>query len=115
MLTQCLKHASGDMDAGMRVDIAAYLVPELEELMSTLTNFGLGMQDVHQKVIEATCQGREYSLKNMKTKNRSLKHILITKEILYMKSFDDRLGVLLSYIIQERESFVEQPAQDKVW
>ena len=71
--------------------------------MSSLTNFGLGIQDVHQKVIEATCQTREYNIKNAKNKNRTLKHILITKEILYMKGFDDRLGLILSFLIQERE------------
>ena len=98
----------------MRYDIASYLIPEIEELMSAITNFGLGIQDVHQKVIEATCQTREYNIKNAKIKNRSLKHILITKEILYMKGFDDRLGIILSFLIQEREGFVEQPAADKV-
>ena len=113
-LCKSLKYATSDMDASMRYDIASYFVPEIEELMSSITNFGLGIQDVHQKVIEATCQTREYNLKNAKTKNRTLKHILITKEILYMKSFDDRLGVILSYLIQEREGFVEQPASEKV-
>ena len=99
--------------------------------MSSLTNFGLGIQDVHQKVIEATCQTREYNIKNAKNKNRTLKHILITKEILYMKGFDDRLGLILSFLIQEREGrklsldiiekihfcfegFVEQSAADKI-
>ena len=100
--------------------------------MSSLTNFGLGIQDVHQKVIEATCQTREYNIKNAKNKNRTLKHILITKEILYMKGFDDRLDLILSFLIQEREGkifssifsikrnsfsfegFVEQPAADKI-
>ena len=100
--------------SGLRYDIASYLIPEIEELMSAITNFGLGIQDVHQKVIEATCQTREYNIKNAKIKNRSLKHILITKEILYMKGFDDRLGIILSFLIQEREGFVEQPAADKV-
>ena len=36
---------------GLRNDIAAYIIPEIEELMSSVTNFGLGIQDVHQKVI----------------------------------------------------------------
>ena len=31
-----------------------------------------------------------------------------------MKSFDDRLGVVLSYLIQEREGFVEQPAGERI-
>ena len=65
-------------------------------------------------MIEATCQTREYNIKNAKTKNRTLKHILITKEILYMKDFDDRLGIILSFLIQEREGLVEQPAADKI-
>ena len=65
-------------------------------------------------MIEATCQTREYNIKATKNKNRSLKHILITKEILYMKGFDDRLGLILSFLIQEREGFVEQPAADKI-
>ena len=113
-LYKALKSATSEMDASLRQDIASYFVPEIEELMSSFTNFGLGIQDVHQKVIESTCLTREYNIKSAKTMNRSLKHILITKEILYMKSFDDRLGVLLSYLIQEREGFVEQPAPEKV-
>ena len=113
-LYKALKCATSEMNASMRHDIASYFVPEIEELMSSITNFGLSVQDVHQKVIEATCLTREYNIKNAKTMNRSLKRILITKEILYMKSFDDRLGVLLSYLIQEREGFVEQPAAEKV-
>jgi len=115
-LCKALKAATADMDASIRYDIASYFVPEIEELMSSITNFGLGIQDAHQKVIEATCQTREYNLKSARKKeqNRSLKHILITKEILYMKTFDDRLGVILSYLIQEREGFVEQPAAEKV-
>ena len=95
---------------GLRHDIASYIIPEIEELMSSITNFGLGIQDVHQKVksslsviyplilkavglwdifsfyllnyvqvMEATCQTREYNIKATKNKNRSLKHILITK------------------------------------
>ena len=113
-LCKALRYATMDMDASMRYDIASYFVPELEELMSAVTNFGLGVQDVHQKVIEATCQTREYNLKTAKSKTRPLRHILITKEILYMKSFDDRLGVVLSYLIQEREGFVEQPAAERI-
>ena len=113
-LCKALRYATMDMDASMRYDIASYFVPELEELMSAVTNFGLGVQDVHQKVIEATCQTREYNLKTAKSKTRPLRHILITKEILYMKSFDDRLGVVLSYLIQEREGFVEQPAGERI-
>jgi len=113
-LCKALRYATVDMDASMRYDIASYFVPELEELMSAVTNFGLGVQDVHQKVIEATCQTREYNLKTAKSKTRPLRHILITKEILYMKSFDDRLGVVLSYLIQEREGFVEQPAAERI-
>ena len=113
-LCKALRYATMDMDATMRYDIASYFVPELEELMSAVTNFGLGVQDVHQKVIEATCQTREYNLKTAKSKTRPLRHILITKEILYMKSFDDRLGVVLSYLIQEREGFVEQPAGERI-
>ena len=113
-LYKALKSATSEMDASMRHDIASYFVPEIEELMSSFTNFGLGIQDVHQKVIEATCMTREYDIKNAKTMRRSLKHILITKEILYMKSFDDRLGVLLSFLIQEREGFVEQLPAEKV-
>ena len=35
---------------GLRHDIASYIIPEIEELMSSITNFGLGIQDVHQKV-----------------------------------------------------------------
>ena len=65
-------------------------------------------------MIEATCQTRDFNIKATKNKNRSLKHILITKEILYMKGFDDRLGLILSFLIQEREGFVEQPAADKI-
>jgi len=113
-LYKALKHATSELDAGLRYDIASYIIPEIEELMSSITMFGLGIQDVHQKVIEATCQTREYNIKNAKTKNRTLKHILITKEILYMKDFDDRLGIILSFLIQEREGLVEQPAADKI-
>ena len=65
-------------------------------------------------MIEATCQTRDFNIKATKNKNRSLKHILITKEILYMKGFDDRLGLILSFLIQEREGFVEQLAADKI-
>lgn len=113
-LCKSLKLATADMDAAMRYDIASYFVPELEELMSAVTNFGLAVQDVHQKVIEATCQAREYNMKAAKFKPRPLRHILITKEILYMKSFDDRLGVVLSYLIYEREGFIEQPAAERI-
>ena len=113
-LCKALRYATMDMDASMRYDIASYFVPELEELMSAVTNFGLGVQDVHQKVIEATCQTREYNLKTAKSKTRPLRHILMTKEILLMKSFDDRMGVFLSYLIQEREGFVEQPAGERI-
>ena len=35
---------------GLRHDIASYIIPEIEELMSSITNFGLGIQDVHQEV-----------------------------------------------------------------
>lgn len=58
-------------------------------------------QDVHQRVIEATCLSKDFKVKN---KTRSLKHILLIKEIIYMKNFDDRLGITLSFLIQERES-----------
>ena len=55
-------------------------------------------------MIEATCQqklDKEFKVKN---KNRSLKHFLLVKDIIYMKNFDDRLGITLSFLIQERES-----------
>jgi len=113
-LCKSLKYAAVDMDNTARHDIAAYFVTEIEELMAAITNFGLVIQDVHQKVIEATCQTREFNLKHAKNKNRPLKHILITKEILYMKSFDDRLGHILGYLIQEREGFEEQPLPEKI-
>ena len=52
-------------------------------------------------MIEATCLSKDFKVKN---KTRSLKHILLIKEIIYMKNFDDRLGITLSFLIQERES-----------
>jgi len=113
-LFKALKIAAVDIDQNARHDIASYFVTEIEELMTAFTNFGLVIQDVHQKVIEATCQTREFNLKQVKSANRPLKHILITKEILYMKNFDDRLGHILSYLIQEREGFDEQSVHEKV-
>ena len=49
-LYKSLKYATVELDAGLRHDIASYIIPEIEELMSSVTNFGLGIQDVHQKV-----------------------------------------------------------------
>ena len=39
-----VKYATVDMDAENRQDIASYLIPEIEELMSSLTNIGLSIQ-----------------------------------------------------------------------
>ena len=49
-LYKSLKYATVELDAGLRHAIASYIIPEIEELMSSVTNFGLGIQDVHQKV-----------------------------------------------------------------
>ena len=40
-----------ELDVGLRQDIAFCIISEIEELMSSVTNFGLEIQDVHQKVI----------------------------------------------------------------
>ena len=52
-LYKSLKYATVELDAGLRQDIASYIIPEIEELMSSVTNFGLGIQDFHQKVISS--------------------------------------------------------------
>ena len=42
-LYKSLKYATVELDAGLRQDIASYIIPEIEELMSSVTNFGLGI------------------------------------------------------------------------
>ena len=41
---KAVKYATVDLDAEHRHDIAAYIIPEIEELMSSLTNIGLSIQ-----------------------------------------------------------------------
>jgi len=117
-IAKTLKHATADLNAPLRQDIAAYFVTEIEDLMSIMSSIGLGLKDVLELIIQAATVTRDTHLAASKpAKNkmpRTLKQLLQAKELTTMKTFHDRCGFLFSYMVQEREGFIEQPLHEKI-
>lgn len=117
-IAKTLKHATADLNAPLRQDIAAYFVTEIEDLFSIMSSIGLGVKDVLELIIQAATVARDSNLASSKAaKNkmpRTLKQLLQAKELTTLKTLHDRCGWMFSYVVNERQGFIEQPLHEKI-
>jgi len=109
-LLKSLKYATADLNTLDRLELAAYFVPEIEEVGYVATNLGLAIKELLELIVQKTAVTREGRTNGLKT----MRSIVVGKEVLAMSTVSDYLGVLFAYLIQEREGFVAQSDQEKI-
>ncbi|KAL5019275.1 hypothetical protein ScPMuIL_004997 [Solemya velum] len=119
-LELCRQH-SASLTVLQRQDLAAYLVPELETSLDTVSKFAVGSKAALEQVIDSSSE-KEKQEKGEKHRKghvsdvlgKTLKNALHVRELKKLKSVHDRTTASFMHLMQKKENFALMTEGEKI-
>ncbi|ESO87118.1 hypothetical protein LOTGIDRAFT_229277 [Lottia gigantea] len=109
---EVVRHHSSGLSSSRKVDIASYLVPELEEVIEKITHIATETKLALEQVINNSNHGDKTEKPEKSKKHhvrdvlgKKLRNALHVKELKKLKDFHDRASTSFVHLMQKKENF----------
>lgn len=109
-----LKSTLSSMSPAQRQEIATYLVPEIENILDTVSSLGLKVKLALESIIQTFNETTSSNHKHCDLLSKTLKEVLHKRELTKLRNLLQRHTHSLILLLQRKESFNEMTSVNKV-
>uniref|UniRef100_T1JPJ0 BTB domain-containing protein n=1 Tax=Strigamia maritima TaxID=126957 RepID=T1JPJ0_STRMM len=127
---EVIRQTFGDLCSSQRQNIACYLVPEIESTLDLVSELAVDTKSALEHMINVSGPGDKSgcpernkrivgevlsrSLKNVSETREKKKYALHMRELMKLKSFNEKITISFTNLLQKRENFNDMTSANKV-